>query len=157
MLAAACNTIVKCIDIFVEDVLNLCKNKVFSEQKSNPFVKKQATCHFWRKWKVCAQIHGNVSCLFVSLGGAHTDITIGDMLSLFTGAEIITTLGFGDAILTFSDINPYPTASTCALCLTLSTMYNKECARFKEKFVYALCNHGAWVWPVLENMQTYYT
>ena len=77
---------------------------------------------------------------FLCLDG-QTEITIGDVLSFFTGADHIPPLGFGDATLTFNESNLYPTASTCALCLTLPTMYN-DYSSFKEKFVFAMLNHG---------------
>ena len=68
-------------------------------------------------------------------------VTMGMVLAFFTGAEAIPPLGLGDAILNFSDTNPYPTASTCGLCLTLPT---KHCDydTFKEKFLFAMENHG---------------
>ena len=68
-----------------------------------------------------------------------TDLTMGDVLSYFTGADSIPPLGFDDATLSFNNTNPYPTASTCALCLTLPTMY-QDYASFKEHFIFALCN-----------------
>lgn len=50
----------------------------------------------------------------------------------FTGADTIPPLGLGDATLSFNHTYPYPTASTCALCLTLPTMYSKDYMNFKK-------------------------
>lgn len=63
-------------------------------------------------------------------------------MSFFTGADSIPPLGFGDATLTFNDTNPYPTASTCGLCLTLPTKYYDDYSSFKKEFVFAISNHG---------------
>lgn len=73
--------------------------------------------------------------------GGRTEITMGDVLSFFTGADNIPPLGLGDATLTFNDTNPYPTASTCGLCFTLPTMY-RNYSSFKEQFIFAILNHG---------------
>ena len=75
------------------------------------------------------------------LGGS-TDVTMGDVLSYFTGADSIPPLGLGDATLSFNHTNPYPTASTCGLCLTLPTMYSKDYMNFKKHFTFVLLNHG---------------
>ena len=45
------------------------------------------------------------------------------------------------ASLNFNDQNPYPTASTCSLSLTLPTKYSTY-PEFKEKFIFAVKNHG---------------
>ena len=58
--------------------------------------------------------------LFPMVGG-ELEISMGDILSFFTAAEYIPPLGFDNATLNFNDKNPYPTASTCGLCLTLPT------------------------------------
>lgn len=55
-----------------------------------------------------------------SLGG-EMDVVLSDVLGFFTGAESISPLGFESATLTFNPDNPYPTASTCGLCLTIPT------------------------------------
>ena len=73
-----------------------------------------------------------------------TDLTMGGVLSYFTGADSIPPLGFDDATLSFNNTNPYPTASTCTLCLTLPTMY-QDYASFKEHFIFALCKIGSLV------------
>jgi len=67
---------------------------------------------------------------------------MGSILSFFTGADHIPPLGFDEATLNFSDNNPYPTASTCALCLTLPTKYHGSYSDFKENFTFAMHNHG---------------
>ena len=45
------------------------------------------------------------------------DILLNDILSFFTGDEMIPPLGFEEATLSFNEDNPYPTASTCGLAL----------------------------------------
>ena len=69
------------------------------------------------------------------------EVNLGDILSFFTGANRIPPLGFADATLNFNPFNLYPTASTCGLCLTLPTKYDKYDA-FKEAFVFSILNHG---------------
>ena len=79
--------------------------------------------------------------LLSKLGG-DLEISMGDVLTFFTGAEHIPPLGFDDATLNFNDENPFPTASTCGICLTLPTKYYDSYPDFKEKFVSAMRNHG---------------
>ncbi len=79
---------------------------------------------------------------FCCIGG-NSDITLGKVLAFFTGSEIIPPLGFNSVSLNYNDTDPFPTASTCALILTLPTKYwNNEYAKFKENFIYAIANHG---------------
>ena len=76
-----------------------------------------------------------------SIIGGELEIGLGDILSFFTGAENIPPLGFEAVTLNFSPDNPYPTSSTCGLCLTLPTKYYNY-NTFKENFVFAMQNHG---------------
>ena len=78
--------------------------------------------------------------MYICLGGV-LDITLGEVLSFFTGTNRIPPLGFADATLNFSPTNPYPTASTCALTLTLPTKYTSY-AEFKSVFVFSMQSHG---------------
>lgn len=69
-------------------------------------------------------------------------IGLHNVLSFFTGAEIIPPLGFEiTPSLRFSD-SMLPTASTCALQLILPTSYYNNEELFKEKMIYAMLNHG---------------
>ena len=69
-------------------------------------------------------------------------VTLPMVLSFFTGAEEIPPLGFPhDPTLNFSDDNLYPTASTCAIELTLPTQYETY-DQFKKYVSYAMLNHG---------------
>ena len=69
--------------------------------------------------------------LYVYAGGAAVvegdetvTLSLGDCLSFFTGAEQVPPAGFDrECTLNFNSSNIYPTASTCALVLTLPTMY----------------------------------
>ena len=68
-------------------------------------------------------------------------IVLHNVLSFFTGAEIIPPLGFEiTPSLRFSD-SMLPTASTCALQLILPTSYYNNEELFKEKMIYAMLNH----------------
>lgn len=69
-------------------------------------------------------------------------IGLHNVLSFFTGAEIIPPLGFEiTPSLRFSD-SMLPTASTCALQLVLPTSYYNNEELLKEKMIYAMLNHG---------------
>ena len=61
------------------------------------------------------------------------------VLSFFTGADTVPPLGFSDATLNFNDDNPYPTASTCSLSLTLPTKYYLS---YEANFIFSMLNHG---------------
>ena len=58
-----------------------------------------------------------------------------------SGASRSPPLGFADGTLNFNHVNPYPTASTCAICLTLPTKYDSYDS-FKEAFVFSMQSHG---------------
>ena len=72
-----------------------------------------------------------------------TAVSIGMILNLFTGSESIPPCGFppGKPVLSFNSSNPYPTASTCALELTLPTKYD-DYQEFKSKMDQAFSMHG---------------
>lgn len=60
----------------------------------------------------------------------------------FTGSGAIPPLGFPEAAsLHFNDQNPYPTASTCSLSLTLPTKYSAY-HDFRNNFLFVMKNHG---------------
>ena len=50
-------------------------------------------------------------------------------------------LGMQAATLNFTEINPYPMASTCGQILTLPSFYD-EYEAFKDNFVFGVVNHG---------------
>ena len=63
------------------------------------------------------------------------------ILEFFTGADEIPPLGFPhEPVLNFSD-GPYPTASTCAIQLTLPTQY-RYYHPFKSALDLAFICHG---------------
>ncbi len=78
----------------------------------------------------------------ISLGGG--EVALEDVLSFFCGASKIPPLGFDSTpALSFSDSAIYPTASTCALHLTLPTKYHSNYSLFKEKMTQAItCHRG---------------
>ena len=70
-------------------------------------------------------------------------VTLGQVLSFFTGAERPPPMGFDEeAGIWFSPTATFPTASTCALELTLPTKYHDNADMFHEKMLYGLQNHG---------------
>ncbi len=70
------------------------------------------------------------------------EVSLEMVLSFFTGADDIPPLGFPhDPQLNFSPTSPYPTASTCAIELTLPMMYNIS-TQFEEKLKQAFILHG---------------
>ena len=68
---------------------------------------------------------------------------LGDCLAFFTGAEQVPPAGFDrECTLNFNSTNIYPTASTCALVLTLPTLYYDRYNTFRNKMLFAFLNHG---------------
>jgi len=75
--------------------------------------------------------------------GEVPDTSLKEVLSFFTGAESVPPLGFErDVEVWFNHESQFPMASTCALQLTLPTLYHNQADLFQEKMVYALHNHG---------------
>ena len=65
------------------------------------------------------------------------------VLSFFTGADEIPPLGLPhDPQLNFSPISPFPTASTCAIQLTLPTMHHEDSHQFDSSMDQAFLSHG---------------
>ncbi len=71
----------------------------------------------------------------------HKSLIINSVLAFFTGADCIPPSGYESGTLTFSWIDPYQTASTCAIQLTLPTKYN-DCDEFKNNLDIAFTMHG---------------
>ena len=68
---------------------------------------------------------------------------LGDCLAFFTGTEQVPPAGFNrECTLNFNSTNVYPTASTCALVLTLPTLYYDRYNTFRNKMLFAFPNHG---------------
>ena len=63
------------------------------------------------------------------------------ILAFFTGADSIPPTGYSEVVLSFSETSPYPTASTCALELTLPTNH-EEYAAFKKSLDVGFTMHG---------------
>lgn len=69
-------------------------------------------------------------------------MSLSTVLSFVTGAAEIPPLGFPhEATLGFSETNPYPTASTCDIQLTLPSKYATY-EEFKQYMLYAMLNYG---------------
>ncbi|CAI8034740.1 G2/M phase-specific E3 ubiquitin-protein ligase [Geodia barretti] len=118
-----------------EKMITLLEKRTFSENGSSQLVKEKTTyIHFC---DLLEELEGGIE-----MEGERI-VTLGDCLSFFTGAQRIPPTGFIQACtLNFSDSNVYPTASTCALILTLPTLYHNSYSCFKEKMLFAFCNHG---------------
>lgn len=73
-------------------------------------------------------------------------VTLEMVLSFFTGAEEVPPNGYGPLVqpcLNFNDTQPYPTASTCAIALTLPTKYyDQPYEKFKKIMDTAMLCHG---------------
>jgi len=69
-------------------------------------------------------------------------ITLEKVLAFFTGAEYLPPLGYENVTLQFSSSNPFPTASTCAIELTLPIQYGQCYQRFKQSMNTALLCYG---------------
>ena len=70
-------------------------------------------------------------------------VSLSQILSFFSGAEYLPPTGFDNgAEMFFDQESIYPTASTCALVLTLPTKYHNNPELFLHKMTYALQNHG---------------
>ena len=68
---------------------------------------------------------------------------LADCLAFFTGASQIPAAGFDiTCTLNFSTTNLYPTASTCALVLTLPTRYHDNYEAFRKNMLFAFFNNG---------------
>jgi len=71
------------------------------------------------------------------------EITLEDVIVFFSGSDKIPPLGFPRSpTLNFSQDNLYPTASTCALVLTLPTQYGRQYDSFKDAMTVGFKFHG---------------
>ena len=68
-------------------------------------------------------------------------VSVGTVLAFFTGADTIPPLGYASAVLNFNQFNEYPTASTCAVELTLPTKHTQY-EQFKKQLDVAFTMHG---------------
>ena len=68
-------------------------------------------------------------------------ISLKMVLAFFTGANTIPPLGYKSSTLNFNANNHYPTASTCAIQLTLPSKY-QEYEEFKKQMDTAFSVHG---------------
>ena len=85
-------------------------HKVFSEHGSNSREKEEATFMF---------LFQNV---FI-IGDDENSVKLETIVAFFTGADAVPPLGYPSITLHFSEENIYPTASTCAIVLTLPTKH----------------------------------
>lgn len=81
--------------------------------------------------------------LNIYAGESDTCVELGIVLSFTTGSEMVPPLGFDHPLaIRFNNSNVFPTASTCALELTLPTKYYDQPQEFYKKISYAMKNHG---------------
>lgn len=80
---------------------------------------------------------------FVTVVCATSEVKVSlDMvLSFFTGTDRVPPLGYPRVVLSFNHSNPYPTSSTCAVELTLPTIY-QDYDTFKHHLDVAFTMHG---------------
>ncbi len=70
-------------------------------------------------------------------------VTLSLVLSFFSGSEVIPPQGFPNKpTLNFNADDPFPTASTCAIELTLPTKYSDGYSNFKRMMNIAFTCHG---------------
>ncbi len=70
-------------------------------------------------------------------------VSLSTVLNFFSGADDIPPGGFPlPPAINFNSRNIYPTASTCAVELTLPTQYHDDYDLFKEKLDTAFTCHG---------------
>ena len=94
-------------------------------------------CFFWVNYARLLYFH------FAADDDDDAEVSLSTVLSFFTGADVPPPLGFHPATLKFSEVvAEFPTASSCALELTLPTKHHNNPDMFREKFVYALKHHG---------------
>lgn len=119
-----------------ETLMALFGNRAFSEKGSNEHVREQATYMLFSD--LLEELEGGIEVI-----GEDGTVGLSDCLSFFTGASRVPPVGFDTVCtLNFSPHNMYPTASTCALILTLPTMYHDQYSTFKDNMVFAFRNHG---------------
>ena len=75
------------------------------------------------------------------LESSENKVSLGMILSFFTGADSVPPCGYNQVVLNFSETSPYPTASTCAMELTLTTDHN-DYVEFKRSLDVAFTMHG---------------
>ena len=139
--------------------MGLFQFRMFSEAGTSELHKEQATYMHFRD--LLEELESELllgglltscdifSCTCVLLDGVQAEgdetapvLHLGDCLSFFTGANRIPPIGFHGCTLNFSSSSIFPTASTCALTLTLPTKYYDNYHEFKEKVMFGFYNHG---------------
>ena len=79
----------------------------------------------------------------VPTDGKEDSLSLGQILSFFSGREYPPPLGFDSKIsIHFNADSMFLTASTCALHLTLPTKYYNDEQEFQKNMVYGMLNHG---------------
>ena len=76
-----------------------------------------------------------------TLASTSCKVSLQMILAFFTGADSIPPGGYSRVFMNFNNHNPYPTASTCGLELTLPTKYNNY-NDFKKCLDIAFTMHG---------------
>ena len=81
--------------------------------------------------------------MHVHTDDVYPDINLGQVLNFFTGTDYPPPLGFDSPVRVYFDAEtPLPMASTCALQLTIPTMYCDDKNKFEERMIYGFLNHG---------------
>ena len=80
----------------------------------------------------------NDFCLGNDGGG---NVSLGDILSFFTGSDVICPLGYETATLNFTEDSDYPTASTCGIELYLP-INHCNFSNFSSHMTCGIKDHG---------------
>jgi hypothetical protein len=121
----------------------------FSEKGTNEREREEkAFMHFIDYLDDCEKVTGHtdgIECESDDDTGGKADsectVSVGTVLAFFTGADTIPPLGYTSAVLNFNQFNEYPTASTCAVELTLPTKH-AQYEQFKKQLDVAFTMHG---------------
>ena len=86
----------------------------------------------------------NIQILFQNvfiIGVDENSVKLETIVAFFTGADAVPPLGYPSVTLNFNDENIYPTASTCAIVLTLPTKHQTYDV-FKQHMMIGFSMHG---------------
>ena len=85
-----------------------------------------------------------VNLLYDCEAGDEQELQLYEVLFFFSGSDSIPVGGFETVPSLQFTTNPYPKSSTCILELSLPTIYYQQPELFKEKFIFAMKNHGGY-------------
>ena len=146
--------------ITVDTIIFLLAKKHFSEVSTSERTKEEATYMlFIDLFHQCeggplfyihctdylnfANSHIGIFNILLYIAGEIPGMELSDVLSFFTGSRYPPPIEYDtQPTLNFKSDAMYPLASTCALQLTLPTMYHSDPTAFQDKVVFGMKNHG---------------